>query len=358
MRILCSTTLAGERVRVPGMTIVTTGCVLLGALALVGCGGADHRQQELTGPTMGTRYSVKLVDVADGIDTAAMGRRVDEVLQGVDARMSTYRPDSELSLFNDSSTTDWFAISEQTRVVIAAAQRISTMTGGAFDVTVGPLVNLWGFGPDGTRSEPPTVAETQRVRELIGTEKLALRESPPAIRKRRGDVYVDLSAIAKGYAVDRIAALLDEANVVNYLVEVGGELRARGHNAHGEPWSIAVERPASNQRSVQKLIRLGDGAIATSGDYRNYFEHAGQRYSHSIDPRTGSPVTHELASVTVIGESAMLVDALATAFTVLGPDAGFELAARERIAALFISRDGQGFSERSTAAFDELLGTP
>lgn len=335
-----------------------TAGLILTALLLCACDNAGPRQHELTGATMGTGYNVKLVDLGHGSDTAELARRVAGILQRIESRMSTYLPESELSQFNSSPSTEWFEISEETLDVIEAAQDVSLLTGGAFDVTVGPLVNLWGFGPDGDRVEPPAQHDAERVRRRVGFEQLMLRPTPPAVRKARSDVSVDLSAIAKGYAVDRIADLLDASRVENYLVEVGGELRARGRNARGEHWTVAIERPSSRERRVQRLIRIDDSAVATSGDYRNYFEHAGRRYSHSIDPRTGRPVTHRLASVTVVGDSAMRVDALATAFVVMGPDEGFELATREGIAALFISRDGQDFSERSTGRFDQLLAAP
>jgi thiamine biosynthesis lipoprotein len=220
---------------------------------------------------------------------------------------------------------------------------------------VGPLVNLWGFGPAATREQPPSREDITRAKQSTGFAALMLRETPPAVRKYAEGMYVDLSAIAKGYAVDRVSLLLDAHDIGNYLVEVGGELRARGRNARGNKWTVAVESPLANQRSPRRLLYLQDQAVATSGNYRNFFEYAGQRYSHTIDPRTGAPVTHDLASVTVVGQSAMTVDALATGFTVLGPDAGFDLAVQQGVAALFITRTDDGFTERSTPSFSELL---
>ncbi len=313
---------------------------------------------EFTGPTMGTSYSVKLVGPAgqtDQPDRQEMATEIARILEQIEALMSTWRPDSEISAFNQSAGTDWFAISDETHAVLSAAQEISSLTGGAFDVTVGPLVNLWGFGPLPMREQPPTSEEITRARERTGYKQLSLRTTPPALRKQHPEITVDLSAIAKGYAVDRLAVLLDAHNISNYLVEIGGELRARGHNARGEQWTVAVERPLANQRSLQRLLHIQDHAVATSGNYRNFFDHDGQRYSHTIDPRVGVPVTHDLASVTVVGRSAMMVDALATGFTVLGPVEGFDLAVQQGVAALFIVRTIDGFTEHSTPSFSHLL---
>ncbi|NNF15975.1 MAG: FAD:protein FMN transferase [Gammaproteobacteria bacterium] len=314
---------------------------------------------ELSGMAMGTSYSVKLVGPVPQTEQRAIARDVSMQLEHIDALMSTWRPDSELSLFNASTSTDWFAISDDTHAVMDAALSVGRLTDGAFDVTVGPLVDLWGFGPQSSPAEPPSQQQIDALRQRTGIELLALQSEPPALRKTRQEVSVDLSGIAKGYAVDRLATVLDARNIEHYLVEIGGELRARGLNARGERWTIAVERPAANQRSVHRLIRISNAAVATSGNYRNYFEHAGTRYAHTLDPRTGSPVTHTLASVTVVGASAMLADALATGLTVLGPVDGFNLAVREELAALFISRTDGGFTERSTPSLHRLLaGAP
>ena len=304
-----------------------------------------------SGPTMGTSYHVTLAtDPGEALRTR-LAVDIEATLARINGRMSTYDPESELSRFNAHTGTDWYPVSEETLEVVRTAQEISALTGGAFDVTVGPLVDLWGFGPARPAELPPS---NQRISDLlarVGYGLLDLREDPPALRKRKPELHVDLSAIAKGYAVDEVAALLAAAGIEDFLVEIGGEIQASGTNKAGLPWRIAIEKPASGQRTAQRIIGIHDLGLATSGDYRNFFEVSGQRYSHTIDPRTGHPVRHQVASVSVLDPSAMRADALATALLAMGAD-GFAFAERHAIAALVIERDADGgFQERPTSAF-------
>ena len=202
---------------------------------------------------------------------------------------------------------------------------------------------------------PPPPEEVKAAQARVGYQRVHADCARPAIRKDRPDVYIDLSAWAKGYAVDRVAVLLDELGIESYLVELGGELRMRGRNAEGEPWSVAIEKPAYNGRDVRMVIRLTDHAVSTSGDYRNYFVYEGKRYSHLIDGRKGGPVTHNLASVTVVTDRATLADAMATALLVLGPEEGMALARRENVASYFQLRLEEGFAERMSPAFEDLV---
>lgn len=312
-------------------------------LALAGCGGDEAPTVlALRGATMGTSYSVQLVEPPAALDRAALGRRIETLLDAINGLMSTYRSDSELSRFNAREATDWQPVSRALVAVVEAAQAVSRASDGAFDVTVGPLVNLWGFGPTVTAEALPSPAEIERARARVGWERLALQREPPALRKDRPDLYVDLSAIAKGYAVDRLAQLLEDAGIEDYLVEVGGELRGRGVNGRGQPWRIAIERPDAARRAVFRVVALRDLGMATSGDYRNFFEVDGDRFSHTIDPATGRPVRHRLASVTVLAESTMVADAWATALLVLGPERGMALAEAHGLAALFIEHQSDG----------------
>ena len=330
--------------------------ILLTVLCLAAA-GCENRQAGVTpieynGLTMGTTYSVKLVGIPAGLDPEVLRDDIESGLDSVNARMSTYMESSELSQFNSNDSTDWQAASAQLVKVLRHALTISVLSDGAFDVTVGPLVNLWGFGPPATGDAIPSEAAIRQALDKVGYRNLHVRDDPPAIRKDRGDLYVDLSAIAKGYAVDTVADYLDTLGVKNYLVEVGGEIRAKGHNASGVAWRIGIEQPDPRTRTVHTVINLHDVGVATSGDYRNYFENEGHRYSHAIDPRTGRPVMHELASVTVISPTAMHADGMATALMILGPDAGYRLAEREALAALFMVRVEDHFVDRSTPAFD------
>ncbi len=321
--------------------------------ALVACGDSARERpvQELVGSTMGTTFSVKVVAPPENLDLPALQRDIQAVLDGINNAMSTYLDDSELSRFNASDSVDWIEVSPELCHAVEAARVVSEFTGGAFDVTVGPLVNLWGFGPSESAFEPPGNDTLTAAMQDIGYTKLGVDCTMPALRKASAGVYVDLSAFAKGYAVDQVAELLDARELPDYLVEIGGEMRMRGNNTRSEPWAIAIETPDRSARTVQTVVHLSDAAMATSGDYRNFFEHEGRFYSHTIDPRTGYPVTHNGASVTVVADTAAFADAAATALLVLGPDAGMELAEQQSIAAYFLLRLGSEFEERMSSLF-------
>ncbi|MDH3534078.1 MAG: FAD:protein FMN transferase [Gammaproteobacteria bacterium] len=306
---------------------------------------------ELSGSAMGTAYSVKIVSPPDGLDVAALQQEVDQQLAGIEQQMSTYIADSELSSFNAHRGMDWFEVSGELCRLVADALSISAASGGAFDITVGPLVNLWGFGPDGSAAEPPDAHLIAVLLDSVGSAALHADCSMPALRKNCPDVYVDLSAIAKGYGVDRLAALLDGRELRNYLVEIGGELRVRGKNAKADAWAVAIEAPLRSGRSVHAIVKVTDAAVATSGDYRNYFEHDGSVYSHTIDPRTGYPVAHTAASVTVVADEAAFADAMATALLVLGPEDGLALAERDGIAAYYLVRQDGAIDARLSSKF-------
>ena len=322
---------------------------------LAGCQGDDRlAEYELAGPVMGTSFSVKLVDPPVNVGRDELGQRIEARLEAIEARFSTYRPSSEVSRLNNRLVTEPIRVSAELCSVVEAAIGISRRTNGAFDITVGPLVNLWGFGPDGDRVSPPSDDTVAEARASVGYQMLETDCESPTIRKALPGVYIDLSAYVKGYAVDQIAAILDDSDIANYLVEIGGELRMRGHNAERKNWAIAIEEPTDDARIVQSVIHISDSAVATSGDYRNFFEHAGIRYSHTIDPRTGRPVAHAAAAVTVVDDTAADADALATALLVLGPDEGLALAEHENIAAYFLVRDRDDIRERASGPFKAL----
>lgn len=308
---------------------------------------------------MGTAYQVKVVretlddDRRQEID-ALIRARLDEV----NGLMSTYLEDSELSRFNRHGEATPFELSLPTAEVFGIALDVGRTSGGALDVTVGPLVDAWGFGAGTTEPEHQLPdEEVAALLERIGIDKLDLGGDPPALRKTRGDLHCDLSSVAKGYAVDRVAEALDEAGEHDFMVEVGGEVRAAGINERGTAWRIGVERPQFVRGRVQRIVPLDGRSMATSGDYRNYREVDGERFSHIMDPRTGRPIRHRLASVSVVHPRCAVADAWATALMVLGEEVGFEMALRQNLAVLFLVRDGEEFHERSTPAFEE-LSTP
>ena len=304
-----------------------------------------------SGETMGTFYTVTVAEDVTEIAAERIAHKIKERLAGVNNRMSTYLEDSELSRFNRSRSTDWQVVSPQLLKVLLEAQRVSVLSGGAFDVTVGPVVNLWGFGPAPGMDDVPTANAVARALSDVGYRHLELRTSPPMIRKRIPRLYVDLSAIAKGYAADEVVAVLIAEGIVNALVEIGGELYASGVNARGDPWRIGIEKPVEGAREVLHSIEVSGAGVATSGDYRIYTEIEGRHYSHEIDPYTGRPVTHRTTLVSVVAPSAMEADALATALLVLGSKAGLELAHRYGITAYFVDRNDNGFASLATPEF-------
>lgn len=297
----------------------------------------------LDGPTMGTTYSVKFASLPDGVTTAGLQEELRAILERINRLMSTYDPDSEVSRFNRHEGLDWFDMSAETISVVSVARRVSDVTGGAFDITVGPLVDLWGFGgkseSDGSAiQQEPSTDEIRTVRGRLGFRHLEIREDPPALRRARVGIGIDLSGIAKGHAVDQIADHVESAGVDSYMVEVGGEIRTRGLKPDGRAWRLGIEAPLRGERSVHREIELRNDAMATSGDYRNYFESKGNVYSHLLDPRTGRPVKHRLASVSVIADKCINADALATALMVLGPAEGYRVALEHELAVLWVLR--------------------
>lgn len=326
---------------------------IITALALAACGGGD-REVELVGATMGTFFSVKFPNGLGERDALQLQNAIEDALEDDEAEMSTYLRDSDVSQFNMNRTVEWQDVENDFCNKVEQSLTISEQSGGAFDITVGPLVNLWGFGPAGMIDEPPADDEIAALLETTGFEMLHADCSRPAVRKDVADLMIDMSAIGKGYAADRVAALLVSLGYDSFLVEVGGELSIRGFNSRGEPWAIGVEAPLPGSRKPHTVLHLTDTAMATSGDYRNFFEADGELYSHTIDTRTGRPVAHLLASVTVIDEMGWRADALATALLVMGPEEGMAFAEREGMAVLMLIRTDEGVKEKQSAAFAKL----
>ncbi|MCC6697266.1 MAG: FAD:protein FMN transferase [Candidatus Hydrogenedentes bacterium] len=312
----------------------------------------------LTGPTMGTTYSVKVLPKDVGEDrTAELRKTIEEVLARIDIEMSTYRPDSELSRFNHHAETTPFPVSAELAGVFAQARKISEASAGAFDVTVGPLVDAWGFGPEGFAVQPPSDEELARLHERIGYQKVEVNTEAKTLRKLQPDVACDLSAIAPGFAADRVLEAITALGYTDLMVDVGGEIRAQGRNDRGQSWQIAIEKPLTNERAIERIVSLDGISLATSGDYRNYFEQDGIRMSHLIDPRTNKPIAHKLASASVLHIECAMADGYATAMMVLGPEEGYEVALREGLAVFFIIRDDAGgFVEKATPEFERLTG--
>jgi FAD:protein FMN transferase len=318
--------------------------------------GAE-RVEALDGETMGTRWSVKAV-VPSGLPADRMRRAILDELDRVVAQMSTWEPRSDLSRFNAAPAGGWQRLPAECLAVLGAALRVSRDTDGAHDPTIGPLVDLWGFGPGPRRETPPSAAAIAAARSRTGWRRIAL--DPARGRAlQTGGVSVDLSSIAKGFAVDQVARALARLGAISHLVEIGGELRGHGAKLDGTPWWVGLERPPATAGEAPApgdlLVALHGLSVATSGDYRRRFAAGGRWYSHTIDPRTGWPVDHGLASVTVLHPECMLADAFATALMVLGTGPGLACATRLGLAALFVQREPRGLEERMTAAFAAML---
>nr|WP_282571421.1 FAD:protein FMN transferase [Methylonatrum kenyense] len=328
------------------------GVLLAGALLLGACGQADQLQ-EISGQTMGTTWSAQFVVTAD-TDTDGLREDLEAALETVNAQMSTYREDSHLSRFNQSAAGESLELPPEFTVVLMAALELAEATDGAFDPTVGPLVNLWGFGPDGRRTEAPPEEELEAARERVGWQQLEFDMNTRRLTQP-GEVYLDLSSIAKGFAADQLAEVLEGRGIDRYLVGIGGDMRIRGDKPGGAPWRIAIERPDPGARDIHTVIEPVDVAMATSGSYRNFFVDGEQEYSHTIDPHTGRPVPQDLVSVTVLHDNAKMADGLATAITALGAEAGYRFAREQGLTALLLVRDNDDVRERMTPEFAAYL---
>ena len=304
----------------------------------------------LSGPTMGTRYRVRIGTPLSSMDLERVERAIRGTLDRIEAQMSNYRPDSALSRFNAARGAAAVAVPAALAEVVAIARGVSAWSGGAFDVTVAPLVEVWRFGPWGPPGVVPAASAVEAARARVDYRALEVRRQPPRVRKLRPDIAIDLSAIAKGYAVDRVSAVLGAHAVRNFLVEIGGEVRVAGTRADGAAWQVGVESPDPGRPGL-RVVALRDEAIATSGDYRQWFAVDGVRYSHTIDPHSGRPVRHRLAAVSVISADAARADAMATALMVLGPELGYRRAREAAVAARLVVRRGEDFEELVTASF-------
>jgi FAD:protein FMN transferase len=322
---------------------------------------SDLVVQSVQGETMGTFWSVRAVMPAE-LSLASRAAGMQAVLDRVDGQMSTYKPESALSRFNAAPAGTWHVLPTECFEVVRHALQVARDSDGAYDPTVGPLVNLWGFGPDGARRVAPSHEQIQAMRERIGWHRIKL-DAATHSAFQPGGIYLDLSSVAKGYAVDLLGLHLDQMGIEAWLVEVGGELKGKGRKPDGSPWRIGIERPGAAVGAVQyadqlsQVLCLSGRAIATSGNYRRSFEVDGVSYSHHIDPRTGWPVPHAVASVSVLASEAMLADPMGTLMTVLGPDRGMAYARERGLAVMFILHGSMGLEERLSPAFEAALAS-
>lgn len=314
-------------------------------------------QITLRGKTMGTTYHVKYIDKDLKLSPKDVQKNIDDLLKIVNQQMSTYIPNSELSRFNQFKEINTpFAVSEDLAKVVAEAIYLNKVTDGALDVTVGPLVNLWGFGPEKRLNKAPTKEQILARQKWIGVDKLKVLELNHQyyLEKSIPQLYVDLSSIAKGFGVDKVAQYLESLGIQNYLVEIGGEIFAKGVNEDEIPWQIAIEKPRfDGQTEVETVIGLNGLAMATSGNYRNYFEQNGKRFSHEIDPKTGETIQHRLASISVIAKNTMIADGLSTGLFVLGEDKALAVAEKLHLPVFLIIKNKDGFEVKMSSYLEK-----
>ena len=290
-----------------------------------------------TGPMMGTQYRITvLLDEHTEANVDAIEKSVVTSMEAVNQSMSTYLPDSELNKVNSLNARSELRLSKPLYDVIQESIYISELSNGAFDITIGKAVNLWGFGPDGNITEYPNEQDLEKIKQSIGYQKILLQNQ--SIIKKAPNMSLDLSAIAKGYAVDQVANAIDKFDIENYLIDIGGELRAQGQSQSNKTWAVGIEKPYT-LGSIQEIISLRNKSIATSGDYRNYHVIDGKQFSHTIDALTLKPVFHRLALVSVIDNNASTADALATAIMALGDQKGWEFAVQHNLTIYMVIRE-------------------
>lgn len=322
--------------------------VLAGVLS--GCGSGDTLER-FDGPTMGSRYSIQYVRHSAGPGPKVVQGEVENILAEVDRQFSTYRSDSDVERFNALPANSCQFMPGPVLELVRVGERLSVQSDGSFDLTVEPLLNLWGFGPQSREEKVPAAEALAQVRQRVGHGHLRIEGDRLC---KDAAVEVDFSSIAAGHAVDRIAARLQALGIDSYLAEATGELKAVGRKPDGSAWRIALEEPRDDRQVAERVIEVNGYGVSTSGDYRKYFEQGGQRYSHTFDARTGTPVLHNLASVTVIHPSALMADGLSTLLLILGPERGWDYAQEHGIGVFFVLRDNDRFVVRTNDAFERM----
>ena len=328
--------------------------VFIVTIFLSGCNLHSNEDVSISGMTMGTTFSIQLNNDNPNFNKKRLEEEINSILADVNNKMSSWDSDSEISKINKMPAGQWIHVSPDMLFINALAKSVSKKTSGAFDVTTGNLIKLWGFTSNKDVNSVPDEKKLKQAVLNLGYKKLLIDKNKSAVYKKSA-FNIDLSAIAKGYAVDKIAEYLNKNKYPVYLVEVGGEIRVKGIKSDHQKWRIAIETPSTQVRKVHNIINITDHAIATSGDYRNYYEIEGKRYSHTIDPSTGKPITHNLASVTVISDTAAYADAVATALMVMGAKKGYEYCENNDISAYFIYKENDEFKVFVTSKFKKYI---
>lgn len=329
-------------------------------VTLSGCESSTERIEELSGPTMGSTYTIKYVYKKDATPAAdAVGVEIQSILDKVDRQVSTYRLDSDIARFNQSPANTCMSMPSAVLELTQYGIQLSQLSDGAFDLTLGPLLDVWGFGPQSRDKSVPSTEEIAAAKAQTGYQHIRVVDGQLC---KDADVQIEFNSIAAGYTVDRISERFAELDIDSYMIEVTGEIIAAGRKPDGSPWRIALEQPLTDgKRAIQRVLELDGYGMNTSGDYRNYFEEDGVRFSHTLDPQVGAPISHRLASVTVVDRSTLHADGLGTLLLVLGPERGLAFAEEHDVAAFFIMRDGDGFTTKVSSEFSRIFpegGTP
>ncbi|TDF84826.1 FAD:protein FMN transferase [Pseudomonas sp. H9] len=326
--------------------------LLVAVLAsLLGCDQGASLER-ISGPTMGSSYTVQYVRTPQGPAPEQVKREVEAVLEGIDKHFSTYRGDSQIETFNRLPANSCQRMSADVLELVRVGEQLSQESAGAFDLTVEPLLDLWGFGPQSRLEKVPDAQALARARLRVGHGHLRIAGEQLC---KDAPVAVDFNSIAAGYAVDVLVERLKALGIADLLVDVTGELKAVGRKPDGHGWKVALELPRDDRQIVQQMVVVDGFGVSTSGDYRNYFEENGQRYSHTFDARLGRPVKHNLAAVTVFDRSTLMADGYSTLLLILGPEQGWDFALQHGIAAVFVTRVADGFASRSTPAFAQVV---
>ena len=341
-----------EALSVADQFTLTRRAVLFAPLVLAACKNAASIL-EFSGATMGTTYNVTAVDHSRSIAKQDVVTAIEAALSEVNAQMSNWDGNSEISQFNNALSTEAINVSQGFSEVVSAAQKVHAASRGQFDITLGPLIELWGFGAGAAGSQMP---DEDAIAHALGSSGRGapINVGPRTLQKTDSQTQIYLSGIGKGHGVDRVAQALAGLGLMDYMVEIGGDLYTAGSNPDGRPWQIGIEKPDVALSGVERVAKVSNLGMATSGDYRNYFEEDGVRYSHILDARTGRPVTHKTASATVLADNAMLADAWATAMLGLGRERGLEIAETENLAVLFVERNAETFTATQSTRFTAL----
>jgi thiamine biosynthesis lipoprotein len=322
-------------------------------LTLNGCESAKT-VQKFEGYTQGTTYHMSFWSSKNTVDAVALQKQVDEELQRLDVQLSNYRDDSVIEKFNALNSTEPQMLGDEIITLIQAAKVASEATQGCYDLTIKPLFDLWGF--KGESLTQPSPSNLKTALSQVGFNQIDIIDSTH-LRKKNPTLKIDLSSVGQGYSVSQIAGIFKAQGIDNYLVEIGGELQTFGKKPDNSPWRVALEKPLSTQRSMHKIItmnRTEPMSVTTSGTYHHFFDKDGKRYSHILDAKTGTPITHNTVSVSVFDDDATKAEVWDTALLCLGREAGIELANKEGIAALFIEQEGDTFTEFSSTPLTDL----